>query len=68
MKYLLVALTLIAPTVVAFAAPPAEFKLKDVITFPEPTMSCPNVDGAVETYKHDAEWLTAHQCKNLVPT
>jgi hypothetical protein len=46
---------------------PEPFELHSVVTFSEPTMSCPNVDDAVAADKHDAAWLDSRGCKNLDP-
>jgi hypothetical protein len=46
---------------------PAPFVLRSVVTFSEPTMSCPNIDDAVAANGQSAEWLAAHNCKNLDP-
>ena len=43
------------------------FVLSDVISFVEPTMSCPNPDDAIVSDRQTAEWLGAHDCKNLDP-
>jgi hypothetical protein len=44
------------------------FVLRDVISFVEPTMSCPNPDDAAVADKQTADWLAAHNCKNLDPS
>jgi hypothetical protein len=44
------------------------FVLRDVISFVEPTMSCPNPDDAMVADRQTADWLAAHNCKNLDPS
>lgn len=44
---------------------PLPFVLKDVISFVEPTMSCPNLDDAIAADKQTDDWLATHDCKNL---
>jgi hypothetical protein len=44
------------------------FILGDVISFVEPTMSCPNPDDATVADRQSADWLAAHNCKNLDPS
>lgn len=44
------------------------FVLRDVISFVEPTMSCPNPDDAIVADRQTADWLAAHNCNNLDPS
>ena len=49
------------------ATEPAEFEGGSVISFTEPTMSCPNPDDAEMAEEQAAEWLASRGCKNLDP-
>jgi hypothetical protein len=44
------------------------FVPRDVISFVEPTMSCTNPDDARVADRQTADWLAAHNCKNLDPS
>src|SRR5262249_4014494 len=46
---------------------PVEFERWSVVSFDQPTMSCPDSFHAGEAHKHDAKWLASRGCKNLDP-
>jgi hypothetical protein len=60
-----IAVSLAAPATAA--TEPAEFELSSVISFAEPTMSCPDPDDAEMAEDQAAEWLASRGCKNLDP-
>jgi hypothetical protein len=47
---------------------PAEFVPGSVVYFAAPTMSCPNIDDAVQADRYDAALLAARDCRNLDPS
>jgi hypothetical protein len=46
---------------------PLPFVLRDVISFAEPTLSCPDPDDAEMAEEQAPEWLASRGCKNLDP-
>jgi hypothetical protein len=47
---------------------PTEFVNGSVVSFAVPTMSCPNIDDAVQADQYDAALLAARDCRNIDPS